>query len=248
MIDHKEIVDKWYNSTHGMELEPNINMGMRGNENGVLFWCVYLLLMRATNQRVNWVLELERFELLAEDLKSQGKDGLFNRGAGEDSIPKDKKRSISHDNISALSTLSVFLDPDKKVAKDIYKYGKKHFFIYNNGVKFRLPMNPSNYSIWAFNGGSKFLWYLFLPFYLINLLITIFKPYGNTSSKILYFVELAAVKDKHFIWKFFWKIWVAGMLRHYKDEIMQSLMTIYYKHPENPIRDLGYLLDQQCRH
>jgi hypothetical protein len=231
-------IDQWFNPTHGLELEPDINFGSRNNENGILFYCVYIILLK--ERRELSVDEINRLVFLLEDLESYDKNGnrirgLYDRGARESlTIPYDKRRTISHDNITAISSLS----PDH--AKDIYKYGLKHFFIYNNcKPRLRAPMNPSNWSIWSYNGGSKFFWMLFAWIYVINMLISCNKSPKETSSKQLYFVELYNVKESNLFWKLCWKYYKRKMTKQYGEFWLHEIAKIYYQHPEHPNRILS---------
>ena len=240
MTQHSEVIDKWYNPVHGMELEPSINMGARGNENGVVFWATYIFLANLLNKIPSLEIERERFRLLVSDLRHKGIKGLYNRGAGEDNIPTDKKRTISHDNISAISSLGVILDCPE-ICKEIWEYGKKHFFVFNNtGKKFMLPMNPANYAVWGFNAGSKF-WWLTSWLYVINLLITLSKPKQDTSSKLLHFIKIAPIAHKNKFWSALMHIWNARINQQYGS--LEALTTIYYKNPNHPNNVLAKEVD-----
>lgn len=232
--------NRYINFFHGFELEPDINdPSKRGNENGILFLVVYLHLRHITGTFS--ALERHDFDKICKAL--QVEPGLFDRGAGESvDIPYDKRRHTSHDNISAISSYSKLLNDNgipSPYAKDIAKYGLKHFFSYNNvKPRFIPPVNPSNWSIWLYNGGYKLTSMVFLPFYFINLFITCLKEPGNTSSKQLYFTELYPVKDK-FIWKYLWSYYRNKMIKMYGEYWLSQIFNIYYRYENHPIRFLA---------
>ena len=240
----KLMIESYYNPTHGLELTPNINKGYRGNENGIVYFASYLMMKdildQGNNNHYDFFKQLE--SNCTEIRNGFPVYGLYNRGQFESDFPKGVKRSISHDNISAFSAISALTDgfnPDS-AAKRIYNYGLKHAFAYNNTYDIiSLPMNPGNYSAWAYNGGSKILWYFFLPFIVINMLISLNKPRENTSSKIIYFIELYPNRNK-FIWKKLWSFYKAKMEKQYGKKWLKALMGIYFlpNHPNNLISDL----------
>jgi hypothetical protein len=224
----------YLNPSHGLELFPGNTKGWRGNENGILFYCQLLHLL---NERKELTFTHINFFIKVVDAL-EVKRGLYNRGAGEMSIPFEERRTISHDNISGISAGSFLLKT--RHAKDIYRYGKRNLFIYNN-VKPRkvAPMNPGNWSIWAYCGGSKVLWLLFLPFFVINMLISCTKPKEITSSKLLYFTELYPVKNSNLIWKALWAKYSFLMRKQYGKEWLHKMMVIYYKDENHPNRVLS---------
>lgn len=223
----------YINPRHGMELDSSFviknvygsGTEYRGNENGILFYAEYIQCRREFEPA-----HYAHFNAIVDRLEVV--PGLFDRGAFESlTVDYKERRSISHDNISAISSLTV------ESAVDIYKYGKRHAFIYNNVKPLtRYPMNPGNYSIWAYNGGSNIVWLLFLPFYLINLLITCCKAKENTSSKLIYFVELYALRHTNGAWKFMWQVYEFFMQRMYGYSWLFQLTKIYFKDSNHPIR------------
>lgn len=242
---------EYMNTSHGLELEPNINMGKRGNENGIVYLNSYLNmkdilspLESPANINSKWLDYVMDFSFIRLNCTAIGEDGesikgLFNRGKGESYFPKEEIRSISHDNISGFSSIGrLFGLP---VTRDIYSYGKRHLGAYNNTGRFldNLPMNPSNYALWAYNGGSTLLYWLFLPFLIINMLITTCKPEQDTSSKILIFNELYPIR-KEGVWKYLWKFYLLRMEKMYGKMWLSRLMRIYYlpTHPNVLISEL----------
>lgn len=240
--------ERYLNLSHGLELTPDINLGKRGNENGIVYLASFIMMKdilskhsiesRLTYKSKFWVI----YDNCTKIRDGKKIYGLLNRG--KDESDGSNIRSISHDNISSFTSIDKLLNfcPEGKgfASRQIYKYGKKHFFIYNNAdAKFDYPMNPGNWSLWAYNGGSKVFWILMLPFLLINMLITLNKPVGNTSGKILCFIELYPNKDK-FIWKSIWKWYRVNMERQYGKKWLKGLMEIYFlpNHPNVLLADL----------
>lgn len=241
------VIDSYFNITHGLELTPDINIGERGNENGIVYLASYLM-MRDMVAGKDQIFMKSRFNVIYHNcLKEKNGNkihGLLNRGRDESDFPPNEIRGISHDNISAFTSIDRLINacPNGKglISRQIYKYGLKNLFVYNNrGVKFDLPMNPGNYALWAYNGGSKVLWLLTLPFLLINLIITLNKPYGNTSGKILGLIELYPNRND-FIWNHIWKYYEKKMVKQYGDRYLEKLMGIYFLplHPNNLIAKL----------
>lgn len=229
---------RYINYFHGMELLPDINQpDQRGNENGILFLSVYLLLKYAKFGKLE---DYEIKDFIDITQRLQVEPGLFDRGAKESlTIPYTQRRSISHDNITAITLLTSFLSTSARVSKQIATYGLKHFFVYNN-VKPRLvpPVNPGNWSLYLYLGGYKFLSLFFLPIAFINLMISSAKSYDTTSGKQLNFVELYPLKDE-FVWKYFWRYYRSRMVKMYGEEWISKIMSIYYTYPLHPIRYLA---------
>jgi len=228
-----QLLAPYYNPTHGLELELGQNQGYRRNENGVVFLAIALFLADLAKQPLNlleWGEEIDRL-LTSMEVKK----GLFNRGATE---PLTNRRSISHDNLSAISALSYYYKTNH--AKDVAKYGLNHFFIYNNNDELRLPMNPGNYSPWlALGGYNYFLQLLFLPIFIINLIITMSKPKEDTSGKQLAFIELYPLRNK-FIWKTIYAIYLKWMVKKYQTNTpFLSLCSIYYRDISHPTRTIA---------
>jgi hypothetical protein len=87
--------------------------------------------------------------------------------------------------------------------------------------------NPGSYYSWAIIAESK-LSTIFLPVYIANLLISTNKEAKDTSSKLIYFVELFVLKDKCFIGKILSKYYVWRMKKMYGPKWIKSLFAIYY--------------------
>lgn len=111
--------------------------------------------------------------------------GLYNRR----SIEGNPVRSVSQDEI-----LGWMISSDLLVTShgaDIWSHLIRHLGSYNNTGRWLdyLTFNPGNFYSWGQIVGSP-LSYIFLPIYVINLLIAISKEPANTSSKIMLWMEL----------------------------------------------------------
>lgn len=224
-------LDRYYNSVHGLELEPDINKGNRQNENGILFLVEYLLMTNPITPS-----DEDKFKQVVKNIQLE--PGLYDRGQLDSVmavITGIEKRTISHDNISAIAAGSYYLGTHH--ATDIAMYGLKHFFIYNNLKKgFRAPMNPGNWSIWlALGRVAPILQILFFPFYLINFLITTNKAKEHTSGKLLYFVELFPLRN-HKLWGIMYRMFMDHMRLMYGENPMEELAKIYFKDENHPVR------------
>lgn len=225
------MIKKYLNLDHGLELHEGNTSSHRGNENGILYLAEYFILKQLSGQSLNEK-DKEIFEFIMDGLEVE--KGLYDRGAS-DKLRESPKRSISHDNLSAISAISKMLGTSH--ASEIASYGLKHFGIYNNNQKgFSLPMNPANYSIWlALANKSAILQILFLPFFLINFIISLSKEKQNTSSKLLYLVELFPLREIQ-PYGFLYSIYVARMKKQYGEKYLKELFGIYFKdenHPNN---------------
>lgn len=237
---------RYFNPDHGLELEPDINTGVRQNENGIVFFTT-LYMLTIAQKRTTFTSQLMKdMNLVKGPLLAglQEKPGLYNRGISDKQIDPEIRRTISHDNITAISTLVTAVnDIGQKEAKEIADYGLEHGFVYQNAKGFRLPMNPGDYSPWLFNGGYKKLSLLFFPFFFINFVIAMLKNKQETSSRQLYFQQLFSARFESPVWAIMWKLFAFSMERTYGIYAMERLTEIYYKHPEHPCRIMAQGLD-----
>src|SRR5574343_208356 len=221
MEEYKHLL-RYYNPIHGLELEADINLRDRGNDNCILFLVEYILLAQYYSDTEISSYHYRMFNNVVDCITVE--PGLYDRGALDEMHPP--KRTISHDNISAIASGSYLCGT--KHAKDIAIYGLKHLFVYNNNQRgFRAPMNPGNYSIWlALGKTAPLLQLLFIPFYLANFFITNNKPKEATSGKLLNFVELYPLR-KHWFWGKIYKIFINKMKKQYGDAPLKDLTRIY---------------------
>ena len=234
-----ELYTRWVNLSHGMELEPDINTGHRGNENGILYLAEYIMCLHKSadlNTQDKLVFETIVYNLRYED------NGVYNRGEGESKpwhkyyVPAESRRTISQDNITAIAC-GTYLLGNKNEAIQIAKHGIANFFVYNNIKPLRrFPLNPGNISTWLALGGFEKSALVFLPFYIINFIITMCKPANNTSSKKLYMLELYTLRNV-FGFKTLGKILDWRLRKQYGENYVNSIYSIYYP-AGHPLREI----------
>jgi hypothetical protein len=153
-------------------------------------------------------------------LKYNCKRDVFNRRSGNDT------RSVSQDEISGWVHSSYLLNTEHK--KIIWNHLISHFGSYNNTGKLMdyLPFNPANYYSWGILCDS-WLAYLFLPFYVINLIIALSKEANNTSTKILYWLDMVNMPQT-FINKILKKFYVYRMKKQYGEKYINSILRYYF--------------------
>lgn len=148
-------------------------------------------------------------------------NGLYRRSAHHN------KRSVSHDELTAMFASSYLLKTTHRF--EIWKQLKDNFGAYPAVIENwsdYLPYNPSNYYSWGQYAGSKFS-YLFLPFYIINLVISISKQKQNTSSKLIYNTELKTL-PKTFINNLMKKYVDNRLKKMYGDNFVFEMRKIYF--------------------
>lgn len=230
------MISQYLNYDHGLELAKGNTEGRRGNENGILFYAEYLILKEMFGEKLT---DNDKYIFWRIMGGLEVKAGLYDRGKSDKDV-ENPKRSISHDNISAIASVSNLLKTPH--AKDIAEYGLTHFFVYNNNQKgFRLPMNPANYSAWlALANIFVILELLFLPFFLINYMISMSKEKQNTSSKLLYLVELYPLRNsKKFWWRLLYKNYISRLKKQYGEKYLREIFSIYFKNYDHPINVLA---------
>ena len=190
-------------------------------ENCNLFYAEYLELKKRDEYFESAYLkdEKNRFHFNMYQ-KFNNKYGVFNRRSGNDT------RSVSHDEITGWLVASKILKTGH--GKDIWSHLVKHGGSYNNTGKFLdyFPFNPSNYYAWGQLVGSR-LSYFFLPFYMVNLAIASAKPKQNTSSKIIYWLELQNLPDTYINRKLK-EYYQEKMKDQYGRDWLKSLFGIYF--------------------
>lgn len=104
----------YINDYHGLELHPGFNPGTRDNENGILFLVEFYVLKYMLG--IMTYADVAQFQIIVENITTCDANGnkikgLYDRGAGESlRIPSEQRRSISHDNITAISLFSQLVD------------------------------------------------------------------------------------------------------------------------------------------
>lgn len=167
----------------------------------------------------------------AEYLTLDGVDQGFNSFMNEKKIANGMylrssihtERTVSHDEITGWLVSSKILGTNH--GKEIWNQLKENYGAYPAVVKDwtdYLPFNPGNYYAWGKLVGSSFS-LLFLPMYLINLVIACSKSPNNTSSKIIYWLELSNINSPLCKWYF-----EKRMKSQYGNDWLLSLLTIYF--------------------
>lgn len=137
------------------------------------------------------------------------------------------KRTVSHDEISGWMISSYLLKTGHK--NEIWKTLKDNYGAYPAVVlswSDKIPFNPGNYYAWGLYAESRAA-YLFLPMYAVNLFIVSYKAPSNTSSKIIYWMELETMPKNIFndAMKSFYK---ARMVSQYGKGYVGKLLRFYH--------------------
>jgi len=254
----------WINNSHGLELEPISSIWQRrGNENGILFLAILYSLKIIRGEFT--AKDHKRFDDIVQVLHTwpnnilQGSiPGLYDRGAFESHIdhefhiPMQDRRLISHDNLTAISELSAYLE--LPYAEDIAKHGLRNLFRYDNGCPedprwiFKKPNNsfstscqwhPRDWFLWLYNanGWYRLSSYIFYPVFFLANILTCFTDYKETSGKQLMFMRLAIGSKKSWLKRLNFWICKKIMERKYGKNWLEKIFEIYYPQREdNPIR------------
>lgn len=195
------------------------------SENGQLFLATYILLLSGKVNpdeisRLNDIMHLQ----LKESSADFRNPGLVRRN------PFLTERIQSHDNLAGIFSWAFITN--HPIRFEIWKYLLKHLGTYDtsNGKSKQLsrflPFNPANFFIWGKCVGSK-IYMLFLPFYIINLILTCNSPVNNTSGKILTWVELYPHKNTG-ICKYLFRYYEKMMIKQYGLPYFYYIMKIYH--------------------
>lgn len=185
-------------------------------ENCNLFYAEYLTL-KSNVEESDKVFFEQNMELKLNE------KGLYNRRSIEENPP----RSVSKDEILGFLVASKRLNTDHRFK--IWSHLIKNFGTYNNRGDFygKVPYNPGCFYAWGQLVNSK-LSYLFLLFYIINLIITCNRKPEDTSSKILDWLELKNIPET-FINKLLLKYYERKTQRQYGSNYIKALFEIYFK-------------------
>lgn len=182
-------------------------------ENGGLFLAQYM----ADNPRS----ELAKKIFLTKMNLSIQPSGLYKRSR------EHNERSVSHDEITGMMASS-------KIASTIHKniiwnQLKANFGAYPAVIEKWydfLPYNPANYYAWGQYVGSKWST-IFLPFYFLNMVIATSKPKKDTSSKLIYWLELETM-PKSTMNLFLKDYFDSKMVKQYGNDFKKQLRMIYF--------------------
>lgn len=264
MIDVK-ILDysRFLSMYHGLELEPDIaQYDSRGNENGILYFVQFLKIKDALGLlEPNDIFTFDTICNRLRTYKSNGTryNGLFDRGGEESADITDRNfRTISHDNISAISAFSA--KHSKYRAIEIAKHGLKNFMVFDNvspehprwsyidernGKKKTRLQHPRDWFSWFYNAGGIYA-LLMLPLFPIFFMANVLScgsEYGETSGKLMAFTRLFG--SKKILHKLTWYFCERRLKKTYGDNYLTKITEIYYNHPQHPVRVLAKAYDEQ---
>jgi hypothetical protein len=213
----KGILMEYLSATYGLTGESD-----PVSENGQLFLAEYLLLLNKLTPEA----EIAGFKsCMNYQLNvSMVEEGLYNRN------PFLTEETMSHDNLIGIMSYSYVYNTQHKFK--IWSYLLKHFGTYDNtkgkeaGIPKYLPFNPGNYFTWGLCANSN-IYLLFLPFFLINLIISCNSAATNTSGKILDWVALYPHRN-HWLVKYIFDYYEIKMIDEYGTNYLTALMEIYH--------------------
>jgi hypothetical protein len=161
----KNVYERWFNPIHGLELRPDINkLGERFNENGILFYVEWLILLEEFGQLEKK--DKAKFQELVFELQSHHKGkkvkGIYDRG-GNESLKKEKPDLNSHDNITAVVAGSNLFNLN--YSKEVADYGIKNLMNFDNQNVNKIGLNnfqlhPRDWFFWLRSSGNYFHRYL----------------------------------------------------------------------------------------
>lgn len=208
---------EYINDTYGLVTKNDLT-----SENGSLFLVEYMMLcqmkgdlMSAANASATMIRQLE---------KSKEDKWLYNRN------PELLNKCNSHDNLSGIFSFSYLQGTNH--THNIWQWLVWHLGTYDNtdgrdpSIYRFFPFNPGNFFIWGKCAESWF-YMLFLPIYLINLIISNNKAANDTSGKILSWVELYPHKE-HWLCKLLFNYYEKKMKSVYGEDYLKELMKIYF--------------------
>lgn len=149
----------------------------RFNENGILLLAVYFFLKEESGERLTPE-DKALFNEIVRNLRTHKADGtrflgLYDRGSAESvNVPEDKRRTISHDNISSIAAFSHCYDLPYHMC--IYQHGVDNKWrfdnIYPDKPRISRTMHPRDIIYWSRLGGGKigksiawcFMWVFYL--------------------------------------------------------------------------------------
>lgn len=236
----------WINRSHGLALNKGNTDSERDNENGILFLSEFFLIKDILN--ILTPEDIQTFKSITIDLQAykdynRQVEGLYDRGAGESLFAalkgeQDKLRTISHDNLTAISAFSKKYN--LPFAKHIARYGLTHFMLFNNRYpdtfKFANPQwHPRDIFFWLWSAGGfyKMLSIPFLPIFIGASIESCFSKFESTSGKLLLFVRLQS--DDSFLFKIIRKLCYSLLRRQYGHNWLYEITRIYFFQTDHPI-------------
>lgn len=203
-----------------------------GSENGGLFLSEALVLnSMLPNDYNHYILMANVFLNKMESAKVS--TGLYKRSSTHN------QRTVSQDEITGMVVSSYLLRTTHRF--EIASYLASNWGNYP-AIGTNKFYNPADYYAW-FKLGNKKIANLFAPFYLINLLIASNKNKQETSSKLMYLVELYCLKDFSLLSKGMWLYFEWRMKKMYGGNYIKELFNIYF-HTESPDHPILFLANQ----
>ncbi len=244
---------EWINWYHGMDIRTGNRKGelanKRDNENGILFLVEYYILKILLDSFTQT--DAQTFETIVRSLQCRCPrgnpiPGLYDRGANESvTVPPEKRRTISHDNLTAISVMSRYLN--LPFAQEIAQHGLRNQMrfdnVYPDHPRWRRFQHPRDWYFWLANGGYGWLAWIFYPFFFLNNVLTCFKPHQGhkISGRLLMFTRLELGSR----WSILMRInkWVcyAIMTGRYGEHWLHEIMSKYnaFRNPLHPNRNLS---------
>ena len=194
----KDVYKNWFNPTHGLELSSGQNKGLRYNENGILFYVQWLLLLDEFDQIEKS--DRKTFKQLVKSLESykNGKKikGIYDRG-GKESFYRNKPDLISHDNITAIVAGSTLFNMN--FGNEVASYGIKNLMNFDNsninnaGLK-NLQVHPRDWFFWLRSSKSLFHNYLSYFAYPVFLISAIEDPLNHIKCRPVWWEKFFSIK------------------------------------------------------
>ena len=257
----REVEARWTNRHGFLRLTPDASK-TKGldNENPILFTSEYLYVLWRLGMLKGEVRKYYLGKVRGMIAKLRLEPGLFNRYPGRTQASFD--RHFSRDEQIGLVTLDFIFDGELGFSRELYEYGKRHSFRYQNRTwsspgrhhrgatgkhssKFELYLTSlrqpafAEYVTLAAGNGSSYLGQYVFRQALKN---TWCGKRRETSGKKLAFLRIEVMYGKDrmsdkAIMKF-----LREMEKMYGGYSLQKIYKIYYTHPDHPVRRLSAYL------
>lgn len=197
-------------------------------ENSGLFYAYYLMLKQMNN--ISFTTEDNRI-FISKMEQAKTAYGLFKRTAHH------TKRTVSHDEITGMLATSHVLWMN-------YHHEIMTYLIANKGNYPATGENkrylPANYFAWNLLCGIRPNWFIY-SWYKLSMIISINKAPKETSSKLIYLLELWITKDFDDKAEHLWNIYKKQMTKQYGENWVGALFKRYFHQEENdfPLLELS---------
>ncbi len=181
MINEHTLIDEkaWIDLNHGMNLNPN--QKTRDNENGILFLVEYFYLKEMFLNHAS-PKNIETFKFITERIQTFKNEteqikGLYDRAHKESLWPKEKIRTISHDNLTAIVSFSYHnnLEFHKDVYNHMWNTGARFDNVYPETPRIERTQHPRDIIYWARLGGPflvRMLAFMLMPLVYLDAFIS----------------------------------------------------------------------------